>query len=50
MPHLELIITADTLEDEEIRWTVWLVVFLAGIICGATADLASLWLFAHWVG
>ncbi len=49
--QLQLLITDDDLNDHEghLTWTAWLLVLLAGLICGATADLFALWLFAHWM-
>lgn len=51
MPGLQLLITEEELQGHEaiLNWRVWLLVFLFGFICGATADLSALWLFAHWM-
>lgn len=51
MQRLELLITEDELQhqDAELSWRAWLLVFAFGFLCGATADLAALWLFAHWM-
>jgi len=49
MATLEITVRQETLEEPEIRWRIWLMVFLCGFITGAAADLFSLWLFAHWI-
>jgi hypothetical protein len=51
MPQLQLLITKDDLQNHEasITWPTWLLAFIAGFLCGATADLSALWLFAHWM-
>ncbi len=51
MPQLQLLITEDDLQGREadLSWRTWLLVLLAGFVCGATADLSALWLFAHWM-
>jgi hypothetical protein len=48
LPQFELTVRQQDLM-EEISWRSWIVVLIAGFICGATADLFSLWLFAHWM-
>lgn len=51
MPKLQLIIADQDLQHHEARlnWLAWVLVFLFGFLCGATADLSALWLFAHWM-
>jgi hypothetical protein len=51
MPQLQLLITEDDLQGREadLSWRTWLLVRLAGFVCGAIADLSALWLFAHWM-
>lgn len=51
MPRFQLLITEDELQHQEadLRWLAWLLVFVSGFLCGATADLLALWLFAHWM-
>ena len=51
MPRLELLITEDELQHQEaeLSWLAWALVFVSGFLCGATADLSALWLFAHWM-
>jgi hypothetical protein len=51
MPNLQMLITETELHAHEthLSWRNWLLVFAAGLLCGATADLAALWLFAHWM-
>ncbi len=51
MPRLELLITEDELQRQEVglSWLAWLLVFVSGFLFGAIADLLALWLFAHWM-
>ncbi len=51
MTRFQLLITEDELQHQEadLRWLPWLLVFVSGFLCGATADLFALWLFAHWM-
>ena len=47
----QLIITVDELQNHEtaLNGRAWLLVFVSGFICGATAGLSALWFFAHWM-
>lgn len=51
MPNLQMLITENEFHDHEthLSWRIWLLVFAFGLLCGATADLAALWLFSHWM-
>ena len=51
MRQLQLLVTEDELHDQEaqLSWRAWVLVFVSGFVCGATAALSALWLFAHWM-
>lgn len=49
MKQIQLVITAEDLNEPGIAWLPWLAVFASGFILGATADLTALWLLAHWL-
>lgn len=51
MPKMQMLITENELDDHEthLSWSGWLLVFSFGLLCGVTADLVALWLFAHWM-
>lgn len=45
----EITIRAATLQEPDLKWHIWALILLAGFTVGATLDLFSLWLFAHWM-
>ncbi len=42
-------LSREILTQPEVRWNAWILVLGAGLFCGATVTLFTLWLFVHWV-
>lgn len=49
MATFEIIVRQENFEEPDIQWKAWFLVFVCGFMTGASADLFSLWLFAHWM-
>jgi hypothetical protein len=41
-------LSRETPTQPEIRWNTWILILGAGLFCGATATLFTLWFFVLW--